>query len=227
MNTIKRNIDIKEKEKLNTRISEIKESLNIRFNWIVVFVLIGITIASMVHIIYFDKSNWSLISKFSVCVAPIGIWVVIERYFKQKKNGNKELKSLTDIQNEGQISVVTFELNRIAKLEEYEDEGDLYLIETKDKKCTYLWDAEYLLINDKEFPSDQFEVYVDDTFKFGIDKKVKCLGNKLTPTIINGENKWAFFGKVGFPGDLQIEEKPFDQIIEEIKNESLTMAKKS
>ena len=227
MTTIKRNIDSVEKEKLNTRISEITKSLNIRLNWITISILIGITIASAFHIYYFDYSNWSLTSKFSVCLAPIGIWVVIEQYFKQKKNGNKELKSLTEIRNEGQISVVSIELKRIAKLEEYEDEGDLYLIETKDKKCIYLWDAEYLLIDDKEFPSTQIEVYVDDTFKFGIDKKVKCSGNKLTPSIVNGKDKWSFFGKVGFPGELQVEEKPFDKIIEEIKNESLTMAKKS
>ena len=119
MTTIKRNIDSVEKEKLNTRISEITKSLNIRINWITISILIGITIASAFHIYYFDYSNWSLISKFSVCLAPIGIWVIIEQYFKQKKNGNKELKSLTEIRNEGQISVVSIELNRIAKLEEY------------------------------------------------------------------------------------------------------------
>ena len=94
MNTIKRNINSIEKEKLNARISEIRESLNIRLNLAVIIVLIGITVLSAVHIYYFDKSNWSLISKFSVCAAPIGIWVVIEHYFKQKKNGNKELMSL-------------------------------------------------------------------------------------------------------------------------------------
>lgn len=227
MNTITRNIDSIEREFLDKRISEIKESLNIRLSWTAIFILVGITAASAIHIYYFEKSNWSLISKLFVCVAPIGVWVVVEQYLKQKKNGSKELQSLTEIQNKNQISVVPLELNRIAKLEEYEDEGDLYLIETKDKKCVYLWDAEYLLIDDKEFPSDQVEVYVDDTFKFGIDKKVKCSGNKLTPTIVNRENKWSFFEMVGFPGDLQVEEKSFDEIIEEIKNESLTMAKKS
>lgn len=226
MNTIKRNINSIEKDKLNARISEIRESLNIRLNWTAIIVLIGITVLSAVHIYYFDKSNWSLISKFSVCAAPIGIWVVIEHYFKQKKNGNKELRSLTEIQNDGKVSVVPLELNRVAKLEEYEDEGDLYLIETKDKECIYLWDAEYLLVDDKEFPSEQVEVYIDDIFKFGIDKKVRCSGNKLTPIIVSGENKWSFYGKVGFPGDLHAEEKSFDKIIEEIKNESLTMAKK-
>ena len=227
MNTIKRNINSVEKEKLRRRISEIKDSLNIRLSWTAIFILMGITVASAIHIYYFDKSNWSLISKFSVCMAPIGIWVVVEQYFKQKRNGNKELLSLSKIQNENQISVVPIELDRIAKLEEHEDEGDLYLIETKDKKCLYLWDVEYLLIDDDEFPSEQVEVYVDDTFKFGINRKVKCSGNKLTPTVINGETKWSFYGKVGFPGDLQVEEKPFDRIIEEIKNESLTMARKS
>lgn len=153
-------------------------------------------------------------------MAPIGIWVVIEQYMKQKKNGNKQLQSLTKIKNGNQISVVPIELNRIVKLEEYEDEGDLYLIETKDKKCIYLWDAEYLLIDDKEFPSEQIEVYVDDTFKFGINKKVKCLGNKLIPTIVKGKDKWSFYGKVSFPRDLQIEEKPFDKIIEELKTKT-------
>jgi hypothetical protein len=217
MNAINRNIDSIEREKLDKRISEIRESLNIRLNWTAIFILLGITAASAIHIYYFDKSNWSLISKISVCVAPIGIWVVVEQYFRQKKNENKELQSLTEIRNENQILVISVELDRIAKFEEYEDEGDLYLVETKDKESIYLWDAEYLLFDDNEFPSEQVEVYVDDTFKFGIDKKVKCSGNKLTPIIVSGESKWTFFKRVGFPGDLQTEEKPFDKIIEEIK----------
>lgn len=216
MNTFKRNIDIIEKERLNVRVSEVRKSLDSSLNWVVIFILTGIIIASAIHIYYFDKSNWSLISKFSICAAPIGIWSVIEQYFEQKKNGNKQLKNLTEIQNENQITVVSIELNRIAKLEEYEDEGDLYLIETKDKKCIYLWDVEYMLVDDKEFPSDQIEMYVDDTFIVGIDKKVKCSGNKLTPIIINAESKLSFFEKVGFPENLQLEEKSFDKIMEEI-----------
>ncbi|NOU61989.1 hypothetical protein [Marinifilum caeruleilacunae] len=132
-----------------------------------------------------------------------------------------------EIQNKGQISVFPIDLNKIARLEEYEDEGDLYLIETKDKKCIYLWDNEYYLIDDKDFPSDKLEVYIENAFKYGIGKKVNCLGNKVTPIIVKGDYKWSYFGKLGFPDDLQIEDKQFDAIIEEINNESLTMAHKA
>jgi hypothetical protein len=147
--------------------------------------------------------------------------VLVEQYFKRKKNGNRELESLVEIEVSGQVSVFPIDLNKIAKLEEYEDEGDLYLIETKDKKCIYLWDNEFYLADDKNFPSDRMEVYVEDAFKYGIGRKVKCIGNKMAPIIIKGDYKWSYFGKVGLPEDLQVEDKPFDAIIEEIKNEGL------
>ncbi|WP_171597250.1 hypothetical protein [Marinifilum caeruleilacunae] len=87
---MRRKINLKESEQLNNRISEIKNSLGIKLNWFLIIVLIGITIASAFHIYFFDKSNWSLISKFLVCAAPIGLWVLVEQYFKRKKSGNKE-----------------------------------------------------------------------------------------------------------------------------------------
>lgn len=214
MNTIRRNINPVERKKLEKGILNIEESLGTRINGLVVFILTGITIASAVHIYYFDKSHWSLISKLSVCVAPIGIWVLIEQYFKQKKIWREELKSLFEIRTQSHISVFPIDLNRIAKLKG--DEDDLYLIETKDKKCVYLWDDEYLLLEDKDFPSEQMEVYVDDTFKYVLNKKVKCFGSKVLPILVEAKKQEPFYEKMGFPEDLQIETRTFDSIIEAI-----------
>lgn len=217
MKTIKRNINQNEKAKLDTRVLEIQTRLGVGLNFKVVLFLFGISIASGFHIFYYDDSNWSLLSKLLIVTTPIGIWVVIQEYFKQKKNSNKELNSLVELQESGQISVMSININRIAKLQEHEDEGDLYLIENKENKCIYLWGAAFLPMGDKEFPSEQIEVYVDELVMSAINKRVNSNGKKLNPILVSTECKWAHYSKVGFPEELQLLGQTFDDILLEIE----------
>ena len=218
MKNIKRPLDETEKTALGQRIAALRSSLKVRLNWKAVLILAAIGLASGMHIRYYDASNWSIISKFLMCIVPVGFWIVIEDYFKQKKNGSVELLALAKISKSGQISVLPLRINRIAKLEEHGDEGDLYLIENESGKCLWLWDAEYLLVEEASFPAEQTEVYPDETFRNSMGKKVKCSGEKLTPVVVDGAKKWAYFGKVGFPGDLQWEKKGFDEVIRAISD---------
>ena len=176
-----------------------------------------ITILSGIHIFYFDDSDWSLISKCLVCFAPIGIWVEIEFYFKHLKIENTEYTCLTSTLEKEEIEIVAINVQRIIKLEEYKDEADLYLIEQKDNSCVYLWDAEYLIQNSSDFPSEFIEIYQDIAVKFALDKKVTCYGNKLKMGTISGKCKWMYFGKHGFPGDLGKEDKNFEEVLDELK----------
>lgn len=218
MKNIKRLLNNTEKAALDQRMAALRSSLQIRLNWKALLILIAIGLASGVHIRYYDASNWSIISKFLICIVPVGFWIVIEDYFKQKKNGSAELFALAKISKSGQISVLPLRINRIAKLEEHEDEGDLYLIENESGKCLWLWDAECLLVEDASFPGAQIEIYLDEPFRNVMGKKVKCSGEKRTPVVVDGSKKWAYFGKVGFPGDLQLEKMGFDEVIRAISD---------
>lgn len=207
-----RPLDSSESSNLSESIRQLEKNAP-KINWTAILVFSLLTILSAIHIYYYDKSNWSLISKCMVCFCPIIIWIIIENKYKGR---TKTLNELKEIENRKIINVVEINARRVIEFSEGEDEGTLYLIEQEDGQCVYLWDYEYLISEDKSFPCDRFDVYTDNEFKYAIKEKVKCMGERIEPIKISGKDKWDYFDAKGFPNDLEIEKKAFDEVMNEI-----------
>lgn len=117
--------------------------------------------------------------------------------------------------DKGTVDICSINAKRIAIAKEYEDEGDLFIIECDTDKVLYLWDYDYNM--QKNFPCLNFEIYEDNFFKlFG--RQVYPLSERINPLTIDKKAKWNYMSKVGAPGHLQTENKNFDKVIEEYNN---------
>ncbi len=217
MKTEKRQLDSNEISQLSESIQRLEKEANPKFNWTAIFILALLTAVFAIHIYYYDKSNWSLISKFLVCVCPIIIWVIVENKLKGRKKKIEVLIELKEIEKRKVINVIEINANRIIEFLEQDDEGILYLIEKTDGQCIYLWDEQYLITEDNPFPCNKFDIYIDSNFKYAIEEKVNCKGEYIESIKVSGNNKWRYFKDRGFPEDLEIESKTLEEVIEEIK----------
>ena len=85
MNTISRKLTPIEQKKLKASIQEYAINAERNLNWKAILIMLIVGILSGVHIYFYDKSDWSLITKFLVVLMPIGIWVLVENHFKDGK----------------------------------------------------------------------------------------------------------------------------------------------
>ncbi|MNK69573.1 hypothetical protein D3C87_889650 [compost metagenome] len=216
MQITRRSLNRIESNKLSQYINQFEKANNLKLNWKVIFILLILICLFATHIYYYDKSNWSLISKFLISICPIIIWIMVENKFKGKKEKAKTLNRLKDIKAKNSIEIIDINANRVIEFIEKEDEGILYLIETSNGQGFYLWDEQYLIPENRGFPCTKFEIYLDNDLKYAIDEKICCKGNKIESIKISGENKWKYFKK-GFPQDLEIERRNLDEIIYNIK----------
>lgn len=216
MKTENRQLDEIENSKLSERITQLEKAVNPKLNWKAILILLLLTALFAIHIYYYDKSNWSLISKFLVCVCPIIIWILVENKNNGKKKSMSRIEELKDIEIRKTIDIIKINATRIIEFIEKDDEGTLYLIENTDGQCFYLWDEQYLISEDKPFPCNRFDIYLDNSFKYAIEEKINCKGERIESIKISGKDKWTYFKDKGFPKDLEIEKKKFDEIINEI-----------
>lgn len=207
-----------ESKKLSNKIKELDKAINLRLNWLIIILFLILTFISAVHIYYYDKSNWSLASKFLVCLCPIIIWIYIENKVKIKKQSSKSLNELRGIQLKNSIEIIKVEATRIIEFLEKEDEGILYLIETFDGQSFYLWNEQYLIPENEIFPCAKFDIYLNNEFKYAIDEKIYCKSDKIDTIKISGDDKWVYFDKRGFPEDLELEKQKFEDIIYALKS---------
>lgn len=208
------NIEIKI---LSRYIQKLENELNRKLNWPAILIVCFLCILFAIHIYNYDKSNWSLISKFLIGICPVTIWILVENKYKNRKNDKQFLLDLKHIETSKTINIIEISATRIIEFSEKNDEGAHYLIELKDGQCLYMWDEQYLISENKQFPCKQFEIYIDRNLKYAIEEKVNCKGDKIEALKIPGKVKWEYFKEKGFPLDLEIETKTFDQVIEEIK----------
>ena len=216
MTTQNRQLNIKEKETLEEEIRSLSNEFNKSLNWTFIVTLAVITILCAFHIYHYDKSNWSLISKTLVCVCPIGIWVIVENKFKGRRKTMAYINELKSINATSTIQVLSIDIKRVIKFQEKDDEGTLYLIETGNSDCIYLWDNQWLISEDLNFPKEHLEVYMNDNFINAMSSKVNCYGRQIEPITISGKQKWSYF-EDSFPADLQKESKTFDEIVTKLK----------
>jgi len=217
MTTTIRPLNSSESGRLSKSIRQLEKTVNPKLNLTAILTLLALTVLFAVHIYYYDESNWSLISKFLVCVCPIIIWILIENKFKGRKKRDDGLNDLKKIETRKTINVIEVNASRIIEFTEKEDEGILYLVERTDGQCVYLWDEQYLISGNKPFPCSKFDIYVDNNFKYAIEDKINCEGQVIEPIKISGKDKWTYFKERGFPGDLEIEKLKFDEVLREIK----------
>jgi len=130
--------------------------------------------------------------------------------YKAKKKRKTFLKDLSSFIDKGTVDTCPVKAKRIAVAKEYEDEGDLFIIEYDNEKVLYLWDYDYNLR--KKFPCLDFEIYEDKFFNlFG--RQIYALSESIKPLTIDKKAKWNYMSKIGSPGHLQTQNINFDKLI--------------
>jgi hypothetical protein len=149
-----------------------------------------------------------------------GGFIVFTPYeiFKIKKQHREFLAALNDLIDGGTIATCRIEATRIAVAEEYEDEGDLFIIEIGQDNLLCLWDHNYTL--HKKFPCLDFEIY-EEKFTKLFGRMVYPLSERVSPLVIDKKTKWNYMGRVGSPTHLEVMKRNFDQFIGEINSYSL------
>lgn len=107
-------------------------------------------------------------------------FVVLAPYemYKQHRRSKKRWSQLNHLLMENGIQVTRVNALQVAVAKEYEDEGDLFIIEYKAGEVLYLWDHDNQL--KKRFPCQQFEIYKED-FTSLTGRPVHALSERIHP----------------------------------------------
>lgn len=135
--------------------------------------------------------------------------------YKMRRKNKTFLQRLTTTIDKGTVDTCLINARRIAVAKEYDDEGDLFIIEYDSDKILYLWDHNYNLA--KKFPCLDFEIYDDDFFKL-LGRQIYPLSDRMKPLTIDKKAKWNYMSRIGAPGQLQTENKNFDKLVEEYRS---------
>jgi len=130
---------------------------------------------------------------------------------KIRKRMTERIKRADGFLAAGQIKVVPVDALQIALAEEYEDEGDLYIIEYEAGHVLYLWDHNYNL--EKRFPCRRFDIY-EEAFAQLIDRQLYAISEKTAPVSINRKSKWEYIIKVAWPANLTTEQARFAELVD-------------
>ncbi|AYL95607.1 hypothetical protein [Mucilaginibacter celer] len=137
------------------------------------------------------------------------VFTPYEIYKWKKKNGNL-LNELNIRIDKGTVDTFIINAKRIAVVKEYDDEGDLFIIEYEPDKLIYLWDYDYNL--QKRFPCLEFEIY-EESFSKLSGRQVYPLSERIAPIVIEKNAKRNYLDKFGVPGNLEIVEINFDKLV--------------
>jgi hypothetical protein len=177
--------------------------------------------AAVIGIIGVLLANWTTYDflKFvfgTISVLSFGI-VIFMPYgtYKDMRKAKKKIKEIDGLLERNSIDVNLVKASRIAIAKEFEDEGDLYIVESTSKDILYLWDNDYNL--KKNFPCLEFEIYSEDFYNI-IGRQINPLSEKIKPIVIDAKTKWAYLKRVGEPGHLTTEKRAFEEILEQINN---------
>jgi len=130
--------------------------------------------------------------------------------YKQKRRHRSTLLALYQAISKGSVAVCSIRARQIALAKEYEDEGDLYIVEYEPGKILYLWDTVYNL--NKTFPCLDFELYEESFFKL-LGRRLNPLSEKIKPALIDRKAKWNYMKKFWSPVELETEEMGFEELI--------------
>ena len=181
-----------------------------KFYFLIVAALIGAASAYITTVI--PDSFWTfLFGTLAVFAFAVVVFTPYELY-KMQKQSRRFLRQLNETIDKGTVDTFLVSATRIAVAREYEDEGDLFIIECGTTKILYLWDTQYNF--SKKFPCLDFEVYADD-FSNLSDIQICPLSSKIKPVTINKLAKWNYMRKFGGPGHLETDNANFDALIQE------------
>ena len=158
-----------------------------------------------------------LVFVFGTLAVILFSFVVFTPYelYKDRKRHKKNITLASQYLTEKLIEVIPVKAKRIAVAKEYEDEGDLIIVEYDTNKILYLWDYDYNL--KKKFPCLEFDIYEDNFFKL-IGKQVYPINEEIKPIIIKAKDKWNYLKKFGAPGHMESIDMDFDELILKYNN---------
>jgi hypothetical protein len=148
----------------------------------------------------------------TIAVLAFG-WVLFMPFeiYKDVKKRKARINEVSRALERGTVDVFPMTAKQFALAKEYEDEGDLYIIEMNDGRILYIWDDDYNL--KKNFPAHSFELY-DEEFSMVIGRRLNPLSEKVNPILIDAKAKWAYFEKTeGAPENMTFEKKDFSKLV--------------
>jgi ABC-type multidrug transport system fused ATPase/permease subunit len=128
----------------------------------------------------------------------------------QPRQQQKRWSQINHLLMENGIQVTRVNALQVAVAREYDDEGDLFIIEYKAGEVLYLWDQDDQL--KKRFPCQQFEIYTDD-FTALTGRPVHALSERIHPREIDAKSKWKYLRKYGDPGHMTTEQIGFEELM--------------
>lgn len=174
-------------------------------------ILIGLV--STIIVVNIPDSFWTfLLGTTAVFSIAFLIFVPYEAH-KLKKRKQLHLEDLNAFIKSGKVSTCHIASDKIAFAGEYEDEGDLYLIELKSDWLLYVWDVDHKLRS--IFPRSEFEIYEDKFYQI-VGKVIIPLGKQIEAININPKAKWEYFKRNGWKSHLELENISFDGKIKQI-----------
>jgi hypothetical protein len=136
--------------------------------------------------------------------------------YKDLKKAKKNIAIINNFLEKNEIKVMPINALRIARAKEYEDEGDLFIIEYEKDKVLYYWHiADFQ--TPKNFPCLSFEVY-EKAFANLTWRTINPLNKKVVPLEIDKKDKWIYMSKIGAHGHLETENINFDDLIKTYQN---------
>lgn len=130
--------------------------------------------------------------------------------YRKRRRSKKRWSQLNQLLMENGIQVTRVNALQVAVAKEYEDEGDLFIIEYKAGEVLYLWDYDDQL--KKRFPCQQFEIYAAD-FTSLTGRPVHALSERIQPRVIDAKSKWKYLKKYGGPGHMTTEQIEFEELM--------------
>lgn len=140
------------------------------------------------------------------------IFVIMAPYeiFKERRLRQKRLMKVNQLLMDNELEVTLVKALQVAVAPEYEDEGDLYMVEFEEDNILYLWDADFRLR--KGFPCQTFEIYKNDYHRL-TNRTVHRLGGTIAPQFIEPGLKWKYLKRYGSPAHMSTEHIRFDDLM--------------
>ena len=175
-----------------------------------IFGVLSIYLASLIRLPFVTF----ILGSFAVVCACFVIFGPFENY-KTIKKLKENIVIIDNYLERNYLTVTNVEALRIAVAREYQDEGELYIIEYASNNILYIWDIDGT--QRKKLPCMSFEIYEDEYFKM-TGRLINPLDKKIQPVEIDKNSKWKYLSKFAGPGHLTTEQISFDELIERFKN---------
>jgi hypothetical protein len=182
----------------------------VRFHY---FIIAGLLGTGFMYLASLTTNKFLVFALGTIAVLSFG-FVLLAPYelYKMYRSNKRFMTKLNNLIEKGTVETCRINAIRIACAKEYEDEGDLYIIEYDSNKVLFLWDYDYNLR--KKFPCLEFELYDDDFFRlFG--RQVYPLSERIKPILIDKKAKWNYLSRFGSPGNLETETVDFDKLVQD------------